>query len=744
MPSPPTRRPLWFALVGTLACALPAGATAQELHVHPYLQLATPDSVRVLWETVGAADAAVEYGLTEALGEMAVGDSLAGPEGGVHHDVALTGLTPDTRYYYRVGSGDDVSELLDFVTPALPSDEGSLRLVAMSDMQRDGSHPDVFREVVEEGVIGFVAQDSSTDLAAELDAVLIPGDLVANGWNHHEWAETFFTPARALMGRVPTYPVLGNHEADTDFYFDYFALPDNGTVGFEEHWWFHDLGNLRIVGLDSNAGYTGQAQISWLEETLASACSDETIDFVLAQLHHPFKSELWLPGENLWTGQVITRLEEFSTECGKPSVHLFGHTHGYSRGQSRDHQHLWVNVATGGGRIDGWGEYAQADYAEFVTSQAEYGFVLMDTEAGAAPSLRLRRFSRGSPELPRDNELRDEVRIGLGDPPPERPEGLSPRGAEERADPLAALLVGSAFVDPAGDEHGASHWQVASDCDGWDEPLWQSWKQARNEYYGEDRQAGDDLTDEVARELPAGAELCWRVRYRDAGLSWSMWSEPAPFVTAQNTVSNNLLTDGGAEEGGEAWPATVGALEIVAAGDCPGVGPWADQATFALGGRCEPAAYAEAAQEVGLALWASQIDSGRSEIRLRGYARSDGVGAPGIAAVALDDTGAELAVGDASRSSEAAWAEVRGVLPVPVGTRRVRIVLSSAASPDDVAGVGWLDDLDVRLAILEEVIEPEPEPEPDDCSGCATGGERGGWSLLLLLLPLLAAVRTGR
>ena len=36
------------------------------------------------------------------------------------------------------------------------------------------------------------------------------------------------------------------------------------------------------------------------------------IDFVFAQLHHPHKSELWTPGENDYTGEVIQRMENFN------------------------------------------------------------------------------------------------------------------------------------------------------------------------------------------------------------------------------------------------------------------------------------------------------------------------------------------------------------------------------------------------------------------------------------------------
>ena len=52
-----------------------------------------------------------------------------------------------------------------------------------------------------------------------LDLVLIPGDLVDNGINHTEWGDHFFGPSEPLFSHVPLYPVLGNHENNSSYYF---------------------------------------------------------------------------------------------------------------------------------------------------------------------------------------------------------------------------------------------------------------------------------------------------------------------------------------------------------------------------------------------------------------------------------------------------------------------------------------------------------------------------------------------
>jgi hypothetical protein len=357
------------------------------LVVEPYLQNATPNSINILWETDSESESILEWGMYVFLSETIFGSSFNNYGSSKIHTVELTDLLPNTRYYYRVvvGNYESYSNLYNFITPPEPSSEASFRIIAMSDMQRDNSNPNKFNEVVHDGVIDYFSEEYSDDIAAELAMVLVTGDLVSTGSSYYQWQDHFFGPSEDLFSHVPLYPVFGNHEANTDYFIKYFHLPDNGTPGYEEHWYYTDYSNLRVIGLDSNGGYQIDAQLIWLETVLQDACYNDNIDFVFVHLHHPYKSELWTPGEANYTGDVIERMENFSDECGKPSIHFFGHTHGYSRGQSQNHNHLWVNVATAGGVIDYWGEWPQADYDEFTVTQDEWGFVVIDLEAGEEP-----------------------------------------------------------------------------------------------------------------------------------------------------------------------------------------------------------------------------------------------------------------------------------------------------------------------------------------------------------------------
>ena len=83
--------------------------------VLPYLQLPTTTAMTVMWETNHKLPSRVEFGPTSELGN-AFGDSNLV----VLHEVRLTGLEPGATYYYRVRSGELVSEIYKFKTAPPP------------------------------------------------------------------------------------------------------------------------------------------------------------------------------------------------------------------------------------------------------------------------------------------------------------------------------------------------------------------------------------------------------------------------------------------------------------------------------------------------------------------------------------------------------------------------------------------------------------------------------------------------
>ena len=83
---------------GTFEVAAPSDTTAPD--ITDVAATGSGATAEVTWTTDETSDSTVEYGTTTTLGSTASGPS------GTSHSVELTGLTPNTRYYYRVTSVD--------------------------------------------------------------------------------------------------------------------------------------------------------------------------------------------------------------------------------------------------------------------------------------------------------------------------------------------------------------------------------------------------------------------------------------------------------------------------------------------------------------------------------------------------------------------------------------------------------------------------------------------------------------
>ena len=683
---------------------------AQNMTVKPYLQNAEPTSIHIMWETSSSGSSTVEYGLTNALGSTANGSAITGFITSRIHDVELTGLEPATKYYYKTVTGSLESDIYYFKTPPLKSSEASFNIVAMSDMQQDISHPSVFSDIVNDNLIPYINTKFGNDLAENIGYFMVPGDLVDIGPIYQSWANTFFEPAENLLSYVPLYPVPGNHEANTATFFKYFNLPMNGTMtnDYPEHWWYKDYSNVRLIGLESNSGYRVQEQLDWLETVLDDAASDNDIDFVFAQIHHPYESELWIDGNLDYTGDVITLLENFSSAPGKPSTHFFGHTHGYSRGQSKDHKHLMVNVATAGGAIDNWGEFEQFDYPEFSRSDDDFGYVLVEVEAGADPQFLLTRLSHGSYEDGLvTNVLKDSVRIKFNNPAPETPTGIFP-GDNDLVAPECIIFLGSEFTDPDGDLHGATQWRIATDAN-FSNIIYDEWYQHENWYYDVDLMAGNNMVDQEVNVLDENTTYYWQVRYRDRSLAWSEWSTANMFQTTASSFTANLLLNGGAEDGTNDWIEDAGAFEAINSGECSGNDAYAGSKLFAVGGVCDNNSYGEGHQDIDVSAYSTEISTGTISVSFGGYLSDyNGSDRPEFKVEFYDQSNNLLGSSATYGNQTSDWTLMNEFEVVPVGTSTIRMILMGTRNSLGLDNDSYFDEMFVKLNLGSGCAEYVP------------------------------------
>ena len=311
--------------------------------VEPFLTWPTTDAVSVLFETTFPSTAEVRYRRDDAAPETATSIRLEEATG--LHELRLTGLDSDQKYFYQVfASGPDgesvESPLLSFRTAA--SEGKAFTFVVIGDTQTYG---DVAKRV--------------SDLAwmHRPNLVVHAGDLVDAGTNKRDWTDVFFPSMQPLIGRVPLMPVLGNHEQDADHYYRYMSLPE------PERWYSFRYGDAEFFMIDGNRSLADQsAQLNWLEGALASS----TALWRFAVLHQPpYTSDSNDYGDTAFESSfrgdpnvrnIVGLLEQYGVDiCFSGHVHDYERTFPIRDGEVTAYEDggvIYVTAAGGGGPLE--------------------------------------------------------------------------------------------------------------------------------------------------------------------------------------------------------------------------------------------------------------------------------------------------------------------------------------------------------------------------------------------------------
>lgn len=218
------------------------------------MQSVTTSSAVISWESKAPGIGKIEYGPHGSLNR-----DKSDETNGRQHSVKLSGLRPDSIYYYRVGKS---AETASFRTAP-----------------ERGATGFTFAVVGDSGD-GGADQEAVAGLLRRMDPALIlhTGDVVYDSGAMEDYGPRFFEPYSKLISETPIFPSLGNHDvktADGAAYLKNFHLPDNNSPHTERYYSF-DWGNAHFVALDSELYYddgssSPQEQKSWLEKDLAAA-----------------------------------------------------------------------------------------------------------------------------------------------------------------------------------------------------------------------------------------------------------------------------------------------------------------------------------------------------------------------------------------------------------------------------------------------------------------------------------------
>ena len=295
----------------------------------PYLQLGTSTSIVVRWRTDVATDSRVMYGA----GPGSLGSSAGSATLVTEHEVQLSGLQPDTQYYYAIGTssttlaGNDADHF--FQTSPRAGTPVPTRIWVLGDSGTQTASQYAVRD----------AYYSATG-TRHTDLWLMLGDNAYNSGTDAEYQGAVFDAYPTMLRKSVLWPCLGNHDTaqsttyvDTYPYFQMFTLPKNGEAGGvasgTEHFYSFDFGNIHFICLDSMTAdrATNGPMANWLRADLAFT----TNDWIVAFWHHPPYSK---GSHDSDTDPVLIQMRQNFLpilEAGGVDLVLAGHSHSYER-----------------------------------------------------------------------------------------------------------------------------------------------------------------------------------------------------------------------------------------------------------------------------------------------------------------------------------------------------------------------------------------------------------------------------
>jgi len=228
-----------------------------------------------------------------------------------HREVVLSGLTPDTLYYYSVGGAGTAQVTRAFRTApevgSLPSD-GNTRVWIVGDSGVGGYVPSrIGSAEVRDGLYSWLAAGDQEPV----DLFLMLGDNAYNNGTDVEHQGAIFDVYPTLLEGAALWPTIGNHEmgsgggsrssnpasyssyTETGLmpYLDIFTLPQGAEVGGvasgTEQYYSFDYGTVHVVSLDSQLAMRDSGQRAAMKQWLIDDLEANTGHWTIVIFHHP-------------------------------------------------------------------------------------------------------------------------------------------------------------------------------------------------------------------------------------------------------------------------------------------------------------------------------------------------------------------------------------------------------------------------------------------------------------------------
>jgi len=312
-------------------------AKSQVVDRYNFIQRPTETGVTIAWRTATAGVGTLNWGLDA----FNLTNTETNATATKKHAFDLTGLEPNTQYFYQTTTDNGNISAIDFFYTAKSDTTRSLSFLHYGDCGYNNS----IQSDIAELMIG-----DSTEFG------IVAGDVDQGDGDNYD--EVFFGPYTDLLKNSCQFTCIGNHDTYADnaaTYIDAFYLPTNNPQQTERYYSF-TWGNAKFVCLDSNIPYTiGTDQHNWMLDELK--CNDRQWLFVF--FHHP-------PWTNAWSFDYYIPFTPYYQYQGNEDMRtdlvpyfetynvdfvLNGHSHCYQRGELNGVKYI-ISGGAGSSTID--------------------------------------------------------------------------------------------------------------------------------------------------------------------------------------------------------------------------------------------------------------------------------------------------------------------------------------------------------------------------------------------------------
>ncbi len=326
----------------------------------PYLQRGSDTEVVIRWRTNNLTNSRVTYGTDPGNLDQIESDATVT----IEHEIALSSLSPNTKYFYSVGSSG--GELLSgadyfFITAPVTGTRKKSRIWILGDSGTANSDAANVRDAY----LNFT-DTTHTDLWVML------GDNAYDDGTDIEYEAAVFEMYPTVLRTSVLWPAFGNHDGrsadsntESGVFYDIFTLPRNaesgGIASGTEAYYSWDFANIHFICLNSHDidRSTNGPMLNWLQDDL----DNNTLDWTVAFWHHPPYTK---GSHDSDAESRLIQMRENALpilEAGGVDLVLAGHSHSYERSFLLDGHYDVSGTLTNEMIIDGGDGRADGDSA---------------------------------------------------------------------------------------------------------------------------------------------------------------------------------------------------------------------------------------------------------------------------------------------------------------------------------------------------------------------------------------------